>query len=424
MIPATIPRRLLAGGALAVACGGQSTPPAPPPVSVIPIAPAAPEPVAPAARQEPPAPTAAAEALSGRRFERVALPRGSGAIAAVAGRDERDVWMVARGSDAQNIWVKGSATGEEAKEIALPIDSVLHWDGSGTTARAGPRCFLAWEYQQTPRTRLVSSRAKPLACNPLGCDYAVPFDRIVLAPSGLALVGTWHHGQTPFPFDLRSRTGRDGRWSCEIEGQTPFAERTVGGAALRLGRNGYRLASLTFDGRELALPPEILDGESNGMAALSVDDIWLWGSESENVWHGKDHAWEKRPAHVRAIALEAVEPGSAWVLGPGKEADVVLRWDVAKATWSPVPAPAGLRATSILARSAQDVWLLGAKVLHHWDGRAFRRIDAPPLEVRAAWLSPAGELWVAGADASAKIHVGTELEDGAGAAYRLPAAPK
>ena len=30
-------------------------------------------------------------------------------------------------------------------------------------------------------------------CNALGCDYAVPFDRIELSPSGIALLGTWQY---------------------------------------------------------------------------------------------------------------------------------------------------------------------------------------------------------------------------------------
>jgi hypothetical protein len=427
-----IPRALLFGCAMAVAACSGEPPHAPPPVTVIPVAPASVRADGPAiadsaqqaAGEHGPLSSATPAATLGRRFERVALPAGAGEIVAVAGRDDRDVWMMARGSDVQRVWVKGGAGGEEAKEIALPIDSVVHWDGARATARPGPRCFLAWEYKQTARTRLVSSRARPLSCNALGCDYAVPFDRILLPPAGVVLVGTWHHGQTPFPFDLRSRAGRDGRWSCEIEGQTPAAERLVGAAALRLDRNAYSFASLTVDGREIGVPQELKDAAPSAVAARSVDDLWLWKSDDEHVWHGTTHAWEARPAPVHVVALEIVEPGSAWVVGVDKDADIVLRWDAGKAAWTRWPTPAKFRATSILATSAHDVWFLGPKAFHHWDGRELRRIEAPPLAVHAAWLSASGELWVVGADPTVKIHAGTEEEDSAGAAFRLPVEPR
>src|SRR5262249_51853356 len=75
-------------------------------------------------------------------------------------------------------------------------------------------------------------------------------------------------------------------------------------------------------------------------------------------------------------------------------------------------------ATGVIRAGEHGFWLLGHTALYAWDGRELRRAETP-LHYEARWRSPAGEVWLAGADRTATLKGAGEGVP-AGAVIRLP----
>lgn len=303
----------------------------------------APAPAAPAATPAAPA------VLSPRPLAPVPLPPGTPPISAVGGRDDGDVWLFAEG-------------GEEV----IP----LRWDGARLAKAPGTRC--------PKRTR---------------------FERVAFLGEVLVAFGPYadfdEAGTT-----IARRTGR--AWSCEVG---PVRQIVPVGLGLLRYSPGYEL---THADERLPLPERgDASYELKEMAARAPHDVWLHAPRRGDVVHGNGVAWESRPPGLAAVlALQVDSTGAAWLVGGGdakQEGDALLRWDAAARAWVRLPVPADLRARDLrVGGRRDDVWLLGKAHLHHLVGGVFHRFVNPLAELRAAWVAPSGELWIAGAVTAAQ----------------------
>lgn len=379
------------------------------------------------------APAGPVSALAGR-FEPVPLPRGTAPIVDVAGRSERDVWMLAEDG------------------------AVVHWDGARAVAKGAARCF-AIGY----RGSLFDCSSRPAMCaRPAASRCAQGNEKCVwsvnaswlrptsdgVAAGALVWDGDMHHTL------VEARLDPSGHWSCKQSKelvQLDGAERqdglqalalSVDGAQVRFGLQGWNGPTLLLvDGRRVALP---VDGNDLGFDARGPGDLWLWASSRlsrgrrgdggtlsvlvatpENtsphgrLWHGNGMTWT--PMRTGLAALTDVwfsEPDTTWLLGPaetrGGSERLIRRdldWNVRQRFDTP-------GATAVL-RGEKDFWLLGATTLYAWDGEALHRAEAP-LAIHRGWRSPAGEVWLVGSGrASGATGSGDAARDGA--VFRLPA---
>jgi len=298
-------------------------------------------------------------------FEPLPLPADAPEIVAVDGRDERDVWLL----------------GADGKDIAL-----FHWDGAKL------------EKKKTPQ-----------------CKENVAFVGLALAPDAtIALARSFEvEGGSPF----EAKLGASGGWSCE--------RAEYDAQLLRVGSELLRFESLwrlTLGGNRLPLPGF---GMPNGeIAGRSAADLWLYFPGNKDVLHSNGVAWEARPTGLAMVkSLRTDEKGAAWLVGgteSGSEGNVILHWESATHAWKRLPTPADLRASRIRVASERDAWTIGKEHVHHWDGASLRRGKNPLKRLGGAWLSPAGELWLAGGDDTRP----KPSRSVAGVVFRMPAGRK
>lgn len=341
--------------ALAACSAAPPPPPALPPPPVVTAAPATASP--PPVAVEPPPPPAAV--LSERPLTPVPLPPKTPAITAVGGRDDGEVWLFADGGD----------------EV-IP----LRWDGAHVAKVPGGGCPKRTTYE-----RVLFLGDVPVAVGP----YA-DFDE----------AGTM----------ITRRTGRT--WACEVG---PVRQILAFGPALLRYSPGYELV---YGSERQPMPAR---GEASyelrAIAARAPHDVWLYAQSRGDVVHGNGVGWESRPPGVAAaLALEVDSAGGAWLLGGDdakQEGHALLRWDPGARAWQRLPVPDDLRAGALrVGGRRDDVWLIGKAHFHHLVGGVFHRFVNPLAELRAAWVAPSGELWIAGA--------ATATRPAAGAVYRVP----
>ncbi|MDI1431375.1 hypothetical protein [Polyangium sorediatum] len=358
------------------------------------------------------------------RFEPVVLPPKTPTIVDAAGRDERDVWMLA--GDGRVFW----------------------WDGARLADRGAPRCFT-----DSCCGTLVDCAKQPAMCSKQAVERCQPF-----GPSCALPVTTWSSIRvTPDDVIVRafvetggmrasmveSRLGKKGRWSCEQgsedlvypgsagRGDGPGArELTVDGASLRLEGpavlvNRYGGTLLLIDGRRVPLPEDVHQGYSAGaeIAARSPGDLWLWTYDGF-VWRGNGLAWTPWPSGLTSMNELWVDPNDGvWALGAVEEnQEELLRWDPDKGSGQRFETPG---ATSVRS-DGRGFWLWGLKALYHWDGAALRRA-APPLAIKNVWRGPSGELWAVGSDRSVVLRKATDSDEEdvyAGAVFRVSGGQK
>jgi hypothetical protein len=351
MVPIRAGAARLAPAVLA-ACSAAPIAPGPPPAAAPPpaaIAAPAPPVLLPSLVGEaaPPIPAPPAEPFAplDREVVPFPLPAGTPPVYGLGGRDEHDVWILARKPD---------------NAVVL-----LHWDGARVTRVPGPSCQ--------------------------GELWGVS-----LSADGVVLVGTYYEEGGAGTLTAR----REGRgWTCETSGQD---QRTaIGKGTLR-----FHDQALTYgDERQPAPGGTFGDGSSqpHELAAGAADDLWIYTVGGGLVLHGNGLAWEPRPPGVARVHSLRVDPsGVAWMVGGdagSPEGDVVARWDREAHAWTRLPAPDGLRGTRVRVGGAEDVWILGKEHVHRWDGHVFHRGPSPVEGPNAAWLSPTA-LWLAGARGS------------------------
>lgn len=350
-----------------------------------------------------PIPASALPVFAGR-FEPVKLPKKVPAILAVNGTGDRDVWLLPAGGP------------------------VMQWDGSRVSERGTPQC-----YTDTCCGILVDCARNPGRCRKKGecaygdttCVQPVTWSFLDVTPAGVAVgASTYTGGMRGSVVFARPRKG--GGFTCEQNlddnaypgsrgmGDPGHAEEvTLDGVAIRFEGpavlvNSYGGHHLTVAGRAVPLPPD-LQYRSGGFLARSAADLWVWLDDPGQVFRGDGLKWTPVETGLLTVTrVWATGPDLVWALG-GEEL-VVL--DMKAGTEKRYSVPG---ATRVLA-GPRELWLLGdeatlgedgpildmtEKSFYFWDGQALARAGSP-LALGGAWRSPSGDLWVAGADRTAK----------------------
>ena len=363
------------------------------------------------------------------RFEPVALPAGTPAIVAVAGRRADDVWMLgARGT-------------------------VLRWDGARLTDEGAPRCFTdtccgkLFDCKRFPAK--CSASAPPCKIGQWDCASEVVFQGLRVAAGEIVAVATIDTGGITTS-TVESRRGADGRWSCEQPARDGLVRADLTHAAPSVvleqqaffGPNRLGDHGLVVEGRRLTLPNE-LSMRNLGLVARAPHDLWLWvrgDADGARLWHGNGLSWQPVAVPLAGIAdVWPAGPGAMWVLGMASAGIPGMVIDLPGTVFGErlvhlepgAPSPrvfAVPGATRRLQGTGDTFWLVGKTAAYRWDGRALSRTDIPldfageeDHVVQAqdpVWSDPSGALWVVGAHRTAKV----KTPDGpvpAGAAFRF-----
>lgn len=363
--------------ALVAACSGTGPPPpasspalpSPPKAEPAPkaalAAPRAEEAGAPSATPAPAPPSEPLPPLT-RSFVLVPLPAVE-EIVSVGGRSPRDVWLFARD------------------------EVLLHHDGT--------RLLRRWDHPCKPR----DPREVPLH-----------FDAMVVLDGEVHLSG-WTQGMRDSVNAEASL--RDGSFSCSRDWYWParfIAAAGPIGWEIYCDRSGWNCTQVSIAGPPAPLPSELEERRTPALGGLWVEptgEAWLAG-QSSGLFFYNGVAWKRiaMPTTDRVVDLWVDEHHHAWMITrPEKGPASVLRWD--GGTFHALGVPPDFDAVKVRGTSARDVWFIGPRLLHAWDGERLHR-GPVPITVNAAWSSLGGEIWIAG--------VGTAKDRGAAA--RLPKA--
>lgn len=221
-----------------------------------------------------------------------------------------------------------------------------------------------------------------------GETYEPGFYSVQPAKTGVGLVGyvtRYGRGSWTEAYDAASLPG--GRWACGVSGPSPLVPRWSWGLP------GY--PSISFDGRPVPKTFEWNSGDS-------IELTWTGGAAHAWVSFSRaglvefdGTAWWRRPSppfrYLDAIADD--DAGTTWALGDMEDKSIAIaRWN--GETWSLLPVPTDFSASQILVAGAVT-WFFGQATWYAWDGRSLRRLSAP-IEAGDVWLSPTGDVWVAG----------------------------
>ncbi|GAA4570209.1 hypothetical protein GCM10023193_56110 [Planotetraspora kaengkrachanensis] len=174
----------------------------------------------------------------------------------------------------------------------------------------------------------------------------------------------------------------------------------------------HHAAVLRWNGRAWSLiPPGSLPDMKYwySVSASSPRDVWVygWNEERAGVAHFDGRRWREvafpeLPEGAPVSYAELASAGKAtWLVG---ETWVSRR---VRGGWKTTAVPAGVRISSIDARSATDAWIAGtvyteAKGLQpytaRWNGRSWKRVKTPAnnLGVNDVWAQSRKSVWVTG----------------------------
>ncbi|MFB9908221.1 hypothetical protein [Allokutzneria oryzae] len=225
---------------------------------------------------------------------------------------------------------------------------------------------------------------------------------LVSAVPAAAKVGSWT--RTPVPISkgdiaaVAALTDRDA-WAVGYRLRSTTSLQAV---ALRWNGTGWA--------QESALPAETYP---QALAVRSATDIWEVGSGSSH-WNGR--TWTKHALERGMVpeAVAAVPGGGVLAVGmntPGSIKDGVpdvQSWDGTRWRRQVLPQLGKGGLTSIAALAPDDVWAAGyttggtqTTLVVHWDGRTWRKVDAPSAVGANTWISGLtavgpGEVWAVG----------------------------
>ena len=128
------------------------------------------------------------------------------------------------------------------------------------------------------------------------------------------------------------------------------------------------------------------------IVAISPSDVWLFGvpgrGDSAGIWNYNGRTWTTGAGPGQPILrASAASRRDIWAITAAPHGGLVEHWD--GSAWKPVPTGsvlAGTQLDDVLAVSRHDVWIVanspaatpaGQVVLATWNGRKWRRIDAP-----------------------------------------------
>jgi hypothetical protein len=170
--------------------------------------------------------------------------------------------------------------------------------------------------------------------------------------------------------------------------------------------SGYGRYILHWDGRRWHLARRWRQGGAlSGVAAVSHQDVWVFGTSAYGVqtigtWHFDGRSWTADKGVGQDVyRASAVSGRDIWGIAAGRHSDSIERFG--RRGWRHVRTGrilVGVRWRDILAASANDVWVLGNAadrqgsgrlVLAHWNGRRWTRITTA-LDAWAGQLATAG----------------------------------
>lgn len=218
---------------------------------------------------------------------------------------------------------------------------------------------------------------------------------------------------------------------------SPSAERWNGSrwqpSALPAGLNGFIVAAadsspsnvwavgngyaLRFNGVRWSVAKTwSTDGQITSVAVVSRDDVWVFGSASFSgqaslgTWHYDGRSWARASAASGAAGIyraSAVSEGDIWAITVSPRGGSVLHYNGTE--WKDVPAADALltnvQLNDVLAVSWHNVWVSGTTpanatdgrlVLAHWNGKCWRRFEAPWLVQQPERFATdgAGGVWI------------------------------
>ncbi|MFC5745000.1 hypothetical protein [Actinomadura rugatobispora] len=288
---------------------------------------------------------------------------------------------------------------------------VARWDGTRWTIPPGP-LPVASHIGAGFRGIAVAgrdSRAKP--ARPAGrpeADVSVQaiavgggYDR--LAAAEVPLIHHWNgsvwDAWEGWPEDPRAARGFV-LTDVAMVGEEAWA---VGHGLLRGGPPGPVALHRHGGAWHAAETPSVAKGRLLAVSATSDGDVWAVGAADRTglVMHYDGRSWTRVPIPTTRFPLTgvvALARDDAWAVGR----DRVLRWNGRK--WRKVDAPV-TAANTVTALAPDDVWVAGGRgELAHFDGRTWSRTPSPqPLGDTAVWLASAslpapeaGGAWLVG----------------------------
>ena len=264
--------------------------------------------------------------------------------------------------------------------------------GSGAAMAAGPG--PSWRIVKTTRGRDLPGITAVTATGP---RQAWAFASTLARPAAWRLTGRrWT--AVPFPGQAGDRVTAAG---ASAPGNVWAFTARPGGAGRALRWNGHRWAAVRRFGQAI-----------EDAVVLGPADVWVFGQPLSpghlGTWHYNGRAWRRYPAASALTGGSALGPDSIWAVG-GKTA---AHWN--GRAWSSTSLarvlPRNTRfcrpsADQVLARSATDVWAVGAGhcqdergpfYLLHFDGSRWRLVDRSARYGEPAGVVPdgSGGLWI------------------------------
>jgi hypothetical protein len=132
---------------------------------------------------------------------------------------------------------------------------------------------------------------------------------------------------------------------------------------------------------------KVVDGDAEFLAltGTSANDVYVLADhgdgpdENHTIYHWDGKSWSSSygPVPPGLSGMFADGTGTVWAVGIQAENKGPLLLRMTHSGWAPVFVPGSLSLRSVWGSAPDDVWLGGAGVLFHWDGKALTQV-APP----------------------------------------------
>jgi hypothetical protein len=188
-------------------------------------------------------------------------------------------------------------------------------------------------------------------------------------------------------------------FATELEDVAMAAADDVWAVGFDLSQGGtvIKPVILQWDGSLWQLVEAPVDAIFTEVTALAPDEVWLGGTARPSFdwitvrWDGND--WSTEPAAGPIWAMAAVSPDDVWAVGTDTNSPptgVIQHWD--GNAWTVVPSPQpggnyGTFLTGVSAVSSDDVWAVGETgghtsgygetLIEHWDGTEWSVVPSP-----------------------------------------------